>query len=88
MTDTEIIKALECCSGETCLGCSLDGKYIGSLECTTELSEVALDLIQRQQEELEKLKNSRDRWKQLAKDFDEASREEEKEVERDGNDDR
>ena len=58
MTDNEIIKALECCSGGTCLECCLEEKYIGSIECTTELSAAALDLIQRQQEELKKYKQT------------------------------
>lgn len=81
MTDAEIIKALECCTNDDEPNCKECTKR-PHIYCICELLEDAYGLIQRQQEEIEKLKNSRDRWKQLAKDFDEASREEEEEVER------
>ena len=53
MTDKEIIKALECClSGkeELCKECPLNGKCYGDIDY---LLEFALDLINRQQEQLE-----------------------------------
>lgn len=52
MTDNEIIKALECCSnGEPCANCPYQK------QCDeTDLAEIALDLINRQQAEIERLK--------------------------------
>lgn len=53
MTDKEIIKALECClSGkeELCKECPLNGKCYGDVDY---LLELALDLINRQQEQIE-----------------------------------
>ena len=52
MTDNEIIKALECCSnGEPCANCPCQK------QCDeTDLAEIALDLINRQQAEIERLK--------------------------------
>ena len=50
MTDNEIIKALECCRDGDCKSCTFD-------ECTTGLLDkgIALDLINRQKAEIEKL---------------------------------
>lgn len=53
MTDKEIIKALKCClSGkeELCKECPLNGKCYGDIDY---LLEFALDLIKRQQEQLD-----------------------------------
>ena len=56
MTDNEIIKALECCIGgygvRNCDDCSMHGKA----GCIEVLPEFALDLIERQKSEIEKLK--------------------------------
>ena len=59
MTDAEIIKALECCSADKstkyCLTCPLqDMGFVG--ECIPEKSKNALDLINRQKAEIERLK--------------------------------
>ena len=57
MTDKEIIKALECClSGkeELCKECPLNGKCFGDVDY---LLELVLDLINRQQEQLEAAAN-------------------------------
>ena len=52
MTDNEVIKALECCGVESCLGCPYHGKcHLGN-----PMIRDALDLITRQQEEIENLK--------------------------------
>ena len=52
MTDNEIIKALECCSYyDVCLNCPCFS-FCG---CTPELLESALDLINRQKAEIERL---------------------------------
>ena len=62
MTDNEIIKALECCANAThkdCKNCPLfvvDG-------CVKTMSTNALDLINRQQVEIERLKNQVNRLK-------------------------
>ena len=54
MTDNEIIKALECCSNaEPCANCPYQK------QCDeTDLAEIALDLINRQQAEIERLQKS------------------------------
>lgn len=55
MTDKEIIKALECCKKPAgtgaCKNCPLDKDR----PCTTTMMESALDLINRQQAEIERL---------------------------------
>lgn len=56
MTDNEIIKALKCCSGYSCSNCPFDDGKITMRECVTELSQNALDLINRQQAEIERLR--------------------------------
>lgn len=54
MTDNEIIKALECCGRESCFGCPYRGKcHLGN-----PMIRDALDLITRQQAEIEKLKDA------------------------------
>lgn len=54
MTDNEIIKALECCSYyDVCLNCPCFS-FCG---CTPELLESALDLINRQKAEIERLEH-------------------------------
>ena len=60
MTDKEIIKALECClSGkeELCKECPLNGKCYGDIDYLLELT---LDLINRQQEQLEAAANGQE----------------------------
>lgn len=53
MNDNEIIKALECCGRESCLGCPYrDGKCHQGNPMIRD----ALDLITRQQAEIERLK--------------------------------
>lgn len=53
MTDEQIIKALECCAGKGCKQCP---KNINSAHCIMLLMEDALDLINRQKAEIERLK--------------------------------
>ena len=56
MTDEEIKKALECCSvNHECFFCPLED---GFPDCISMLSKNALELINRQQEEIEELRNS------------------------------
>ena len=60
MTDKEIIKALECCLNgkeELCKECPLNGKCYGDVDY---LLELALDLINRQQEQLEAAANGQE----------------------------
>lgn len=55
MTDEEIIKALECCCGtahDSCRNCPYD-----DIGCEDKLEKDALDLINRQKAEIEKLSN-------------------------------
>ena len=57
MTDNEIIKALECCGFEYGNLCSVCPKYEKDNDfCQEELHNYALDLINRQQAEIERLK--------------------------------
>ena len=58
MTDNEIIKALECCFARgfdesTCYECPF---YTATAQCTEDLRDSALDLINRQKAENERLK--------------------------------
>ncbi len=53
MTDNEIIKALECCKKDDCDNCPND---FGN--CYANLSGYSLDLINRQQAEIERLNNN------------------------------
>ena len=60
MTDNDIIKALECCTQQAgCSGCpfviSDEIKYRGGYSCSEALRKNALDLINRQQAEIERL---------------------------------
>lgn len=61
MTDTEIKKALECCATDTCFtnSCPFEDESDGFdiSKCTSSLSRIALDLINRQQAEIERLKS-------------------------------
>ena len=52
MTDNEIIKALECCINDKCQECPLNKLFCGREVAT----EYALDLINRQKAEIERLK--------------------------------
>ena len=52
MTDTEIIKTLECCIKPNCNDCLLKKRVL----CVHELKENALNLINRQKAEVERLK--------------------------------
>ena len=57
MTDNEIIKALECCAN--CESCDFETSncpLVEEAECRSLLAQKALDLITRQQSEIESLK--------------------------------
>lgn len=58
MTDNEIIKALECCTTETCWDCPFEPKEQrkGTFGCCEENIKNALDFINRQKAEIERLK--------------------------------
>lgn len=59
MSDEEIMKALECC-GEPyniCAECPMPNNIKDDCRCGEHLANYALDLINRQQMEIEKLKN-------------------------------
>lgn len=57
MTDTEIIKAFEMCNYKnSCKGCPLEGS---SKYCFTDVDSGILDLIKRQQAEIERLEHIR-----------------------------
>ena len=52
MTDKEIIMGLECCNNGKCLGCPFDVNQY----CMKSLMGRSLDLIKRQQAEIERLR--------------------------------
>jgi predicted RNase H-like nuclease (RuvC/YqgF family) len=57
MTDNEIVKSLEICTGKRLLeDCPECPNYESESRCKVRLSEVALDLINRQKAELQKVK--------------------------------
>lgn len=66
MTDNEIIKALECClkgcNAEGCEDCPL---YEKVEDCEIEIPIIALDLINRQKSEIERLKAENEGYKHL-----------------------
>ena len=59
MSDAEIIKALECCKNLNCYECPKQGNIFAE-ECDVELCEEAVDLINRKDAEIERLKEERD----------------------------
>lgn len=63
MTDSDIIKALECCTGKEggCNGCIFnDEDDIYCWSCEWELKNAAMEVIKRQQAEIERLKAEKD----------------------------
>ena len=69
-TDEEIVKAVECCS-EPCCVCDECPLYCVGANCSSfELHRYALDLINRQKSEIERLKSANDekfrQWDMLA----------------------
>ena len=66
MTDKEIIKALECCTQQhKCNECPYLMEH--HLVCNHHLHKDTLDLINRQQAEIERLSNSAKQWEYTAK---------------------
>ena len=55
MTDAEIKKALECCGAGVCKAECFGYFIAGTNDCTTQLAKYALDLINRQKAEIERL---------------------------------
>lgn len=56
MTDSEIVKALECCKNLNCSACPKKANLFVT-DCDVKLCEEAIDLIKRQQAELKKAKS-------------------------------
>lgn len=58
MSDEEIIKALECCGKpyNICVECPMPNNIKDGCRCGEHLANYALDIINRQQEEIERLK--------------------------------
>lgn len=67
LTDKDIIKALECCSSQNC--CEYCGLKSDKKNCVSTLCKNALDLITRQQAEIESLKIFRGYAKKRASDY-------------------
>lgn len=58
MTDSETIKALECCKNKRCVNCPYDDVADKFAECSAKLVNDALDLINRQKAEIDEFNNS------------------------------
>lgn len=58
MTDEQIIKALECCSGEADICKSTCPCYVANASCLKNMAKEALDLINRQKAEIERLQRA------------------------------
>ena len=62
MTDNEIVKALECCTGDgLCCECPFWEKL--SANCIVELNRLALEIIKRQQAELHLQQTALSLWR-------------------------
>ena len=71
MTDNEIIKALDCCANcESCDFETTNCPLVEEMECRSLLAQKALDLITRQQAEIERLKTELDFAKAFRKETD------------------
>ena len=58
LTDSEIVKALECCSTASCISNKCHYEKLHDIPtCTTKLTKDALDLINRLQAEIERLED-------------------------------
>lgn len=70
MTETEVIKALECCEvgKDKCRKCPF---YCTVPACSRYLAQFALDLINRQQAEIEKLQKENERFADIGKMYSE-----------------
>ena len=72
MTDNEIIKALECCSKNplNCRECGYKGRC-NRIDCYDYLKRDALDLINRQQSEIERLQTENNQFADIGKMYSE-----------------
>ncbi len=70
LTDNEIKKALECCSDYGLLKCLKCPKRGTSKVCMYDLSKEALDLINRQQAEIERLREENLKQKAILEEFE------------------
>lgn len=69
LTDAEIKQALECCSAGVCKAECFGYFIVGTNDCTTQLAKYALDLINRQDAEIEELKCKNTNLTSLQKDL-------------------
>lgn len=69
MKDNEIIKALECCNRNgSCSKCPYDRiRFESERDCASEMTADALDLINRQKAEIERLKEFEHMYNDLCK---------------------
>lgn len=81
MTDNEIIKALECCGSEKGNLCTLCPKFkkLGDNCIETDLFNDALNLINRQKAEIERLQKEQNRFADIGKMYSEIKSEARKE---------
>lgn len=56
MTDSDIIKALECCTGLGCDKCKFNDGEPNTWSCEWELKNAAMEVLKRQQAEIKRLK--------------------------------
>ena len=67
MTDAEIKKALECCANYGLLKCNKCPMRNGSKTCMYDLSKLTIDLINRQQAEIEELTAAKKTYENIIK---------------------
>lgn len=60
MKDSDIIKALECCVGLGCDKCKFNDGEENTWSCEWELKNAAMEMLKRQQEELDRLTAEKD----------------------------
>ena len=71
MTDSDIVKALECCcKNNNCDGCPLDYLTFSS-QCASELAIKSLDIINRQKAEIERLNKEVETFADIGKMYSE-----------------
>lgn len=60
MKDSDVIEALECCTGLGCDKCKFNDGDPNTLSCEWELKNAAMEVLKRQQAEVERLKTEKD----------------------------
>lgn len=70
MTDSDIIEALDCCTGLGCDKCKFNDGDPNTLSCEWELKNAAMEVLKRQQAEIKKLRCKVERLKKYDEERD------------------